>query len=119
MHSGRNRPRASERLKPEWLSNESGNVGYLREAYHGAPYATHFFCAEVWESDEPRAYIPAATLRVRFAKTLRLVEKRERTLYKSTKEEIERVKQSYRDFVALCEQKEKETGEHVLIVGSY
>ncbi|SRR5258706_15445150 len=103
----------------EWLSPESGKVGYLREAYHGEPYATHFLCAEVFRSDDGRAYIPAATLRERLEKTLELAEERERTLYQSTAEQIELVKQSYRDFVALCERKEQETGEPVLINGCY
>jgi hypothetical protein len=34
-------------------------------------------------------------------------------------EQVEKVKQSFRDFVELCERKERETGESVLIVASY
>jgi hypothetical protein len=51
--------------------------------------------------------------------TLALVEERERKIYQSTDEEIEDMKQSYHDFVALCEEKEKETGEPVLVIASY
>ena len=108
-----------ERLKQSsaWLTVEAGSCGYLREAYHGAPYATKFLCAEAFESDEAR--IPAATLRERLPHTLVLVEERERTLYKSDDKQIEAVRQSYRDFVALCEAKEAETGEPVLVCASY
>lgn len=102
-----------------WLSVESGSVGYLREAYHGEPYATRFLCAEAFASDTAQARIPAATLRARLDETLRLVEERERTLYEADDQEVERRKRTFRDFVALCEEKERETGESVLIVASY
>lgn len=100
-----------------WLSTTDGDIGYLREAYHGEPYATRYFCPEAFESGEAR--IPAATLRERLPETLRLAEIRERTIYHSTNPEIEAVKESYRAFVTLCEAKEKETGESVLIIASY
>jgi hypothetical protein len=47
-------------------------------------------------------------------------EARECTVYGVTDaEEIGRVLKSYRDFVALCARKEKETGEPCLIIASY
>jgi hypothetical protein len=52
-------------------------------------------------------------------KTLELVEERERTIYQSDAADIERMKQSFRDFVALCERKEQEMGKAVRIVASY
>jgi hypothetical protein len=100
-----------------WLTVEAGNVGYLREAYHGEPYATKFLCAEAFETG--RASISAAVLRQRLPKALELVEVRERNIYHETRAEIEKVKQSFRDFVALCEAKEKETGEPVCIIASF
>lgn len=103
----------------EWLSGESGNVGYLREAYHGEPYATRFLCAEAFDAEDAQARIPAATLRERLAETLELVKERARTLYNATDEQVERQQQTFRDFVALCEQKERATGEAVLIVACY
>lgn len=66
-----------------------------------------------------KSSLPAATLRERLPKTLELAAERERTLYQSSEEEIAGVQQSYRDFVALCERKEAETGEPVLIIASY
>lgn len=101
-------------------STVHGHVGYLREAYHGEPYATHHLCAEAFESGTGVAAIPAATLRERLPRTLELVEERERTVYKETdRAAIDRVKASFSDFVALCERKERETGEPVRITASY
>ena len=103
----------------EWLSVGSGKVGYLREAYHGEPYATRFLFAEAFDSETAAAQIPAAQLRANLPKALELVEERARKIYNATDEEVENEKQSFRDFVALCERKEKETGEPVRIVASY
>jgi hypothetical protein len=100
-----------------WLTNCAGGAGYLREAYHGTPYATKFLVAEAFKSGSAR--IPATVLRKRLPHTLALVEERERKLYQSTDKEIEGMKQSFRSFVALCEEKERETGEPVLVVASY
>ena len=62
----------------------------------------------------------AATLADRLPAVLVVAEARERTIYEATDPvEIERVLKSYRDFVALCERKEAETGEPCLIIASY
>lgn len=47
------------------FSTTSGNMGYLREAYHGGPYATQILLREAFESEDCRAKIPAAVLRER------------------------------------------------------
>jgi hypothetical protein len=95
-----------------------GHVGYLREAYHGEPYATKLLVPEAFENG--RAEIPATTLRARLPEALAAAEKRERTLYHETDDtEIECILQSYRDFVALCERKERVTGRPCLIVASF
>jgi hypothetical protein len=101
----------------EWSSVVAGGTGYLREAYHGEPYATEHLCAEAFETGEAR--IGAAVLRERLPHTLALVEERERTLYKADAKAVEEVKRSFRDFVSLCERKEAETGEPVRIIASY
>ena len=96
-----------------------GNVGYLREAYHGEPYATRYFVPEAFKQDEG-VPIPARILRERLPETLRLAEKRERTIYRATKpEDFADILKSYTDFVELCERKEKETGELVRIIASW
>jgi hypothetical protein len=62
----------------------------------------------------------AATLLARLTETLHLAEKREREIYGETDaEEIERVLKSYREFVAMCAQKEFETGYPCVIIASY
>jgi hypothetical protein len=100
------------------FSIEHGHVGYLREAYHGEPYATKQLLPEAFMYG--RAPISAASLHARLPETLRLAERREREVYGETDAEaIERVLKSYREFVALCAQKEFETGHPCLIVASY
>lgn len=96
-----------------------GHAGYLREAYRGDPYATHYLFQEVF-AKKGEAKIPAEVLRERLPRTLELVEIRERRLYKETrKKQIDRIKKSFVDFVKLCEQKEGETKEPCTIVASY
>jgi hypothetical protein len=95
-----------------------GYVGYLREAYHGEPYATKVLVPEAFE--ELRVQIHAATLQSRLPAVLVVAEARERKLYGTTDPaKIERVLKSFRDFVALCARKEAETGEPCLIIASY
>lgn len=111
---------ADERKQMEdaWLSIEGGHAGYLREAYHGEPYATQYLVREAFESETDRARIPAAVLRERLARTLALAAERERTVYGTTGDittEHPALK-SFSDFVELCERKERETGEPVTIV---
>jgi hypothetical protein len=95
-----------------------GRLGYLREAYHGEPYATKVLVPEAFE--EHRVPIYAARLEDRLPATLVVAEAREREIYGVTVQaEIDRVLNSYRDFVALCARKEAETGEACLIIASY
>jgi hypothetical protein len=100
------------------LSAEYGHLGYLREAYHGEPYATKVLVPEAFE--EHRVPIYAATLASRLPAVLVVAEQREREIYGETdKAEIDRVLKSYREFVALCARKEAETGEPCLIIASF
>jgi len=100
------------------FSVEHGHVGYLREAYHGEPYATMVLVPEAFE--ELRVQIHATTLQRRLSATLVVAEERERKVYGTTDPaKIKRVLKSYGDFVALCARKEAETGEPCLIIASY
>jgi len=147
------------------FSTTSGDVGYLREAYHGGPYATQILVREAFESDDCRAQIPAAVLRERLTyvtepargKTLtrghdvaaaifdafaaagmasagegiksaltepqtveEAIRERCQNLYPDDGAEYaDRVVQSFRDFVALAERKEKETGKPCTVYASY
>lgn len=47
------------------FSTNAGGVGYLREAYHGGPYATQLFFREAFEAEDHEAEIPAAVMRER------------------------------------------------------
>ena len=107
-----------EQAQNTGFSQIHGHVGYLREAYHGEPYATRHLVAEAFERG--KAQIPAAVLRERLPETLALVEERERTIYENDDEQsIAEVKQSFTDFVALCERKEQETGQPLTIIASF
>jgi hypothetical protein len=100
------------------FSVEHGQVGYLREAYHGGPYATRLLVPEAFEEGE--AEIPAALLRERLRAVLEAAEQREKVVYGETDPlEVKRVLDSFRDFVALCERKERETGKPCRIIASY
>jgi hypothetical protein len=99
-----------------------GHVGYLREAYHGQPYATHLLVPEAFDdTSEEGARIPAVTLRERLPATLKLARERQVRVYneKPFSAETKRVLKSFSDFVALCERKERETGEPCRISASY
>jgi hypothetical protein len=145
------------------FSVTSGDVGYLREAYHGGPYATKILCREAFESETCRAAIPAEILRERLTQVTEpaytenvghdmvmhmmnmfqtmgvrveggpiepdttspmtveeAVRKRQRNVYGGDNaEQTEKVVQAFRDFVALAEQKERETGKPCTIYASY
>lgn len=97
-----------------------GRVGYLREAYHGEPYATEYLVREAFESKDGTARVPSKTLRERLPRTLELVRERERVVYhEEDEDEIRKVMKSFTAFVELCERKERETGAPVTIVASY
>lgn len=105
------------------FSVHHGHVGYLREAYHGGPYATRELMPEAFETEadwdtRKGASIPAATLEARLPNVLKTVDKRERTVYLATEEEIQKVQQSFIDFVALIRQLENE-GRNPTILASY
>lgn len=96
-----------------------GHIGYLREAYHGEPYATRYLVQEAFDSPTGEARIPVQVLKERLPETLVLVAQRQRKVYGETDpKEIQRVLQSFCNFVDLCERKEQETGEPVRIIAS-
>jgi len=95
-----------------------GHLGYLQEDHHGGPYATKALVPEVFE--RPRATIPASLLRDRLPEILATEERRLREFHGATGADwIERVLKSYRDFVALCECKERATGVPCTIIATH
>lgn len=101
------------------FSTTAGDVGYLREAYHGTPYATRELLPEAFDSPDGVVPIPAKTLRERLPKVLELVAERARKLYSAGDEEVKDTQKAFIDFVELCEKKEAETGQPVEIHASY
>jgi hypothetical protein len=103
------------------FSVEHGHVGYLREAYHGAPYATEYLVAEAFDSPKGQVQIPAQVLRKRLPETIQLAKQRERMVYKRKGRiaDDDPIIKSFSDFVELCERKERETGGPVTIIASY
>lgn len=101
-------------------ATNSGNVGYLREAYRGSPYATEVLAPECFEG-ECKEQIPAATLRKRLPEVVRAARERIAKVYKGDpdSDESQPTIKSFVDFVELCERKEEETGTPVTIFASY
>jgi len=101
-----------------------GRVGYLREAYHGGPYATKELLPETWSDgaegdwDERGVHIPAATLRERLPATLLAVEERYRNIYDAPDEDIREAQKSFIDFVDLYESLERK-GKNPRVINSY
>ena len=102
------------------FSVRAGDVGYLREAYHGGPYATKVLCPEAFAAEDCKAQIPAKVLKERLPDVIAAAIERERTIYKSANvSERHPVVKAYKDFVKLAEKVEKATGEPVTIYASY
>ena len=111
---------AEEHAQSTGFSVVHVHVGYLREAYHGEPYATRYLVPEAFEHPEGRAQIPAAVLRERLPQTLALVAVREQIVYdEHDPEAILEIQQRFERFVELCEAKERATGEPVTIIASF
>ena len=108
------------------FSIDAGNLGYLREAYHGEPYATHVLVPEAFSDELALQYsegvpISAQTLRERLPETVEVALKREQAIYGHDPEhpETQLVVQSFEDFVSLCEDKEAALGEPCSFIASY
>lgn len=158
---------AEERGQITGFSAIAGRAGYLREAYHGGPYATHILAREAFESEDCAAEIPAATMRERLTSVTEpargehiqagdaaaqmimailahslsgskivgahagrvptepqtveeCVRFRCSRIYPDmSPEDVEEYVQSFRDFVALAELKERETGKPCTVIASY
>lgn len=66
------------------FSTVAGGKGYLREAYHGGPYVTHYLVSEAFEHGGSK--IPAKTLRERLPAAVVLAMIRHAKLYKGEKD---------------------------------
>jgi hypothetical protein len=95
-----------------------GHTGYLREAYHGDPYATKLLVPEAFAAGGEPVHIPAAVLRERLPSVMRAALHRERRIYNTEANEDSLVVQSFVDFVNLAEELEKR-GRKPVVFASY
>jgi hypothetical protein len=125
---------AERRAQMTGFSVVHGHVGYLREAYHGAPYATRVLVPEAfavhelglqaarrrgWDVDDDGAVcISAATLRGRLEATCGGAIERGRAVYDETFTRDSPEVRAFVDFVALAERLERE-GRRPRVVASY
>ena len=122
----------------------AGSAGYLREAYHGEPYATHTLVPDAfeWTDNINRLMVNAGhngseldddlmnllargvpmqaeTLRERLPETLLKARERIDTLYPDTPSELaDRQVAAFIDFVELAEAKQAE-GKNIYVYASY
>lgn len=101
------------------FSVKSGHLGYLREAYHGEPYATRRLLPEGFEAHGEPVHIPPEVLRERLPGVIKDAMERERALYgNDTVDEESPVIRSFTDFVELYE-KMAAQGKHPMVHVSY
>ena len=99
---------------------QSGNVGYLREAYHGSPYVTRFLVKEAFSDDAPEegATISADVLRERLPEAVKLHIQRQKDVYKEDVNWESPSSESFIAFVELAERLET-AGKNPTIIASY
>ena len=85
-----------------------GDVGYLREAYHGGPYATKYLVEEAFENGAGDVHIPAKKLRERLPLTKDIVIQRAKEVYEEELTEDDEVVKAFVDFVKLGEALEED-----------
>ena len=85
-----------------------GDVGYLREAYHGGPYATQYLVEEAFENGAGDVHIPAKKLRERLPLTKDIVIQRAKEVYEEELTEDDEVVKAFEDFVKLGEALEED-----------
>lgn len=95
-----------------------GRDGYLREAYHGEPYATRALVPEAFDADGDPVRIPAKTLRDRLPETMKAAMRRERQIYHERPNEDSPAIRSFVEFVELAEALEAD-GKSFTIAASY
>ena len=95
-----------------------GEVGYLREAYHGGPYATHYLVEEAFEDGAGDVHIPAKELRERLPLTKDIVIQRAREVYKEELTEDDEIVKYLENFVKLGEALEAD-GRKPTVYASY
>jgi len=84
-----------------------GDVGYLREAYHGGPYATEVLVSENWDKQPKGGFaIANSVLQERLPLVVATAKARAKLIYKAQTEEQDMTAQAFIDFVAFHKEKE-------------
>jgi len=108
---------AEEKAQYTGFSTTAGNAGYLREAYHGEPYATKVLFPECFGDSTNKVTFTSATLRARLPQAIEVAKMRSLKVYKEPLPP--EVEQAFTDFVELAERKETETGKPCTVYVSY
>lgn len=95
--------KSEEKAQLTGFSTSHGHVGYLREAYHGGPYATRILFSEGFNSDNYTITLESKILEARLPDAIKATIEREKTIYHATQEEAESCPmiKSLKDFAAL------------------
>jgi len=103
------------------FQTDIGDTGYLREAYHGKPYATQMLVPEAFDDKLAGEDVPifAKEMRERLPKVLEKVRERYEKIYEAGEDEIKMAQKSFSDFVKLAEQKEDQLKEPCKVYASY
>ena len=98
-----------------------GNTGYLREAYHGEPYATQMLVPEAFDEKNSGEDVPifAKEMEARLPKVLEKVRERYTKIYEAEEDEIKTAQKSFSDFVKLAKLKEEQNKEPCKVYASY
>ena len=101
------------------FSIESGDAGYLREAYHGSPYATHYFVQEAFEDEEyDGVAIPSDTLLQRVPLAVDIHIQRHKEIYKEDVKKEDKSARAFGEFAKLVQDLERQ-GKKPKIRASY
>ena len=90
------------------FSIESGDVGYLREAYHGSPYATKYFVQEAFEDEEyDGVEISSDTLLQRVPLAVDIHIQRHKEIYKESVSKEDKSARAFGEFAKFVQELEK------------
>ena len=99
------------------VSGKAGVAGYLREAYHGGPYATQVLAPECWKTEDQRTTLDAQTLRKRLPQAIATAHDRAQKVYDAPSHP--EMEAALTAFVERAERMQEQTGRPVRVIASY
>lgn len=101
------------------FSTWHGHVGYLRESYHGGPYATKVLIPEGWVDEKAESVVvESSVLESRLPDVLDASRKRSLDIYQEKLDNDDPVLRSFIDFVALHKRLESEGKNPKIIISA-